>query len=647
MTNKEKQKKSHYIEDVIFLTRTGVGYVAEKDTKDGEIRIENQFLNTALHGDYVRVSVDLKTARGQKTGKVVSILARAKEEFVGTVHVKNNEYIIEPQDPRFYTHIKINKAGEFRVQENDKVLIKITDWGGGGNMPSGIIKENIGTRGEHETEIQAILLDRGIVSNFSHAVTTETKHVGETYTHLFEKEIPKRKDLRKARTFTIDPEDAKDFDDALSVKKLPNGNYEIGVHIADVSFFVKKKTALDIEAARRSTSLYLVDRTIPMLPATLSNDLCSLKPNEDRLTFSAILEMTPAGQVKSKWFGKTIIHSNKRFTYEGAQKVLDEKRGEFYEELSVLERIARHMRAKREEEGALSFAHDEVKFVLDEKGFPISVFRKKQFETNKLIEEFMVLANAEVARFMSEQDEKIKQSFIYRVHDLPDTEKIKELERVMHALHYKTSINKKRITSKDIATLLKQVAGAPHEEMIHMLTVRALAKAIYTTKNIGHFGLSLKYYTHFTSPIRRYPDLVVHRMLFNYLNKEKVSEREFQDYEAISRYATQAEISAQEAERASIKYKQAEYMSAHKEEIFDGIITGLTERGIFVSEAETLSEGMVSLRNLRDDYYVYDAKRASVIGTKTKKKYSLGDRVKIKVKRVDIEGRLIDYVFAE
>ncbi|MDP3725807.1 MAG: ribonuclease R [bacterium] len=643
----KKTKKIHYLEDVIFLTRTGVGYVAEKETKDGEIKIENQFLNTALHGDYVRVIVDPHTTRGQKTGKVVSVLARAKEEFVGTVHFKNNEYIVEPQDPRFYTYIKINTEGGVRIQENNKVLVKITDWGGDGNMPSGIIKENIGTRGEHETEIQAILLDRGIISDFSHAVITETKQIENAYTQAFSVEEKWRKDMRGVTTFTIDPEDAKDFDDALSVRKLQNGNYEIGVHIADVSFFVRKKTALDTEAARRSTSLYLVDRTIPMLPNILSNNLCSLRPNEDRLTFSAILEMTPQGQVKNKWFGKTIIHSNKRFTYEGAQKVLDEKRGEFYEELSVLCRIARHIRTKREEEGALSFAHDEVKFVLDEKGVPLSVFRKKQFETNKLIEEFMILANVEVARFMSEIDKNVKQSFIYRVHDLPDTEKIKELERVMHVLGYKTSINKKRITSKDIATLLKQVAGAPHEEMIHMLTVRALAKAIYTTKNIGHFGLSLKYYTHFTSPIRRYPDLVVHRMLFRYLNKEKISTQEFQDYEAISRYATQAEISAQEAERASIKYKQAEYMSAHAGEIFDGIITGLTERGIFVSEAETLSEGMISLRDLHDDYYVYDKKRTSVIGARTKKKYSLGDRVRIKVKRVDIEGRLIDYVFAE
>ncbi len=642
----KKRKEKKYLEDVIFLTRGGIGFVAEKDKKEGEVRIENQFLNTALHGDYVRVLVHPHMVRGRKTGEVISILARAKEEFVGTIHTINNERVVKPQDPRFYTHITIKKESDPRVQDGDKVLIKIIEWDTHTHTPHGVIKEKIGKGGEHETEMQAILLDRGIVSNFSSAVITETKHIENSYTRTFAEEVKQRKDIRSVPTFTIDPEDAKDFDDALSVRKLANGNYEIGIHIADVSFFVRKKTALDKEAARRSTSLYLVDRTVPMLPDALSNNLCSLKPNEDRLTFSVILEMTPEGHIKSRWFGKTIIHSNKRFTYEEAQRTLDEKRGNFYQELATLERIARRKRTKREEEGALSFAHDEVKFELDAHGTPIRVFRKKQFETNKLIEEFMVLANAEVAQLMSEKDEKIKQTFIYRVHDLPDNERIKELEKVMHALGYKTSLNKKRITSKDIAALLRQVTGAPHEEMIHMLTVRALAKAIYTTKNIGHFGLSLKYYTHFTSPIRRYPDLVVHRMLFEYLTKEKVPAREFEEYEAISRYATQAEISAQEAERASIKYKQAEYMSAHAEEIFNGIIAGLTERGIFVSEVETLSEGMVSLRDLRDDYYLYDAKKASVIGTKTKKKYSLGDKVKIKVKRVDVEGRLIDYIFA-
>ncbi|MBI2108738.1 MAG: ribonuclease R [Parcubacteria group bacterium] len=644
MTQKQKGA-SQYIEDVIFITRTGVGFVAFPDKKDGEVRIENRLLNTALNGDFVRVLVYPKKDEKQRSGEIEKIIARAKETFVGTLYSERGVVTVRPQDSRFYTHIVIPREESKGAKEGEKVLVKIVEWKTGKDIPLGSIIEVLGKKGEHETEIQAILRDRGIIDEFPNAVEEETRMIVSKYTERLIKELPTRRDMRKTLTCTIDPEDAKDFDDALSIQKLSNGNYEVGVHIADVSFFVRKGMALDIEAARRSNSLYLVDRTIPMLPSALSNDLCSLKPNEDRLTFGAVFEMTPLGIVKNRWFGKTIIHSNKRFTYEEAQGVLLGKSGNWHAELSVLNTMAKHIRAKREDEGALSFDHDEVKFELDAKGVPLRVFRKKSFDTNKLIEEFMILANREVAQYMSAKNPHIQQSFIYRVHDLPDADKIKELERVMRALGYEITLRKKNITSKDIANLLKQVKGAPHEEMVHMLTVRALAKAIYTTKNIGHFGLSLKHYTHFTSPIRRYPDLVVHRLLLKNLQKEKVSLEDLRRYEAVSRYATQAEISAQEAERASVKYKQSEYMAARVGHTFDGIITGLTERGIFVSEAETLSEGMVSLRDIGDDYYMYDEKKVAIIGRKTKKKYSLGDKVRIKVKKVDVEARLIDYIF--
>lgn len=640
-----EQKSEQFIEDVISLTRGGIGYVSLRDKEEGEARIENHLLNTALHGDYVQVLVYPKLVRGQATGEVVSVLARAKNDFVGTFHDKKGTFIVDPQDPRFYTHILIPGNERGGARDGEKVLVRISAWDEKTRIPFGSVIEILGKPGVHETEIKAILRDRGIVDEFPKAVLEEVREIERVYKELFKKEVRERKDLRHIKTFTIDPEDAKDFDDALSVEALPNGNYKIGVHIADVSFFVRKGTALDTEAARRSTSLYLVDRTIPMLPMVLSNDLCSLKPNEDRLAFSVIFEMSPLGEIKNQWFGKTIIHSVKRFTYEEAQRVLDQKQGALYEELSILRNLGRRVRSKREEAGALSFAHDEVKFILDEHGKPLRVFRKKHFETNKLIEEFMILANSAVARFMSVAHPTLKDSFIYRVHDVPDREKIQELELVMKALGYKISLKKKNISSKDIANLLKYVEGAPHQEMIHTLTIRALAKAVYTTKNIGHFGLSLKHYTHFTSPIRRYPDLIVHRMLLKSLRHEKIPLRDIKQYEAISRYATEAEIAAAETERASVKYKQAEYMAVRVGDTFDGIITGISERGIFVSEKETLAEGMVSLRDLTDDYYVFDEKRFSLVGKRTRKKYSLGDFVKIKIKRADIETRLIDYIF--
>jgi len=644
---KEQKGSSHYIENTIFITRGGSGYVvASEDKTIEDIKIENRFLNTALHGDYVRVLLHPKTMGQRQEGEVVTVLARTKEEFVGTVRKKNGVCFVDPQDARMYADIIIPSKEQKGVSDGDKVLVRIVKWEDGSQAPIGTIRENLGKSGVHETEMQAILRDRGFIEDFPKTVLNEAQDIQRRYKTLFEEETQHRKDIRNIPTFTIDPEDAKDFDDALSIQKLPNGNYEVGIHIADVSFFVKRKSALDVEAARRSTSIYLVDRTVPMLPSILSNDLCSLRPDEDRLTFSAILELTKDGIVKKRWFGKTIIHSDKRFTYAEAQKIMEQETGVFHEELFQLNSFAKKLRGKREERGALAFESDEVKFVLDENGKPIKIIKKERLETNKLIEEFMILANAEVAQFMSGTDKKIKESFIYRVHDLPNEDKIKELERLMHALGYSVPTRKKELTSKDIAILLKKVTDAPHQEMVHMLAVRAMAKAVYATKNIGHFGLSLKHYTHFTSPIRRYTDLVVHRLLLHFLNSgKKLLPEELREYEALSRYATQMEISANDAERTSIKYKQAEYMSEYIGQTYDGTITGLTERGIFVAENETRAEGMVRLGNLRDDYYVFDEKKFSIIGRKKKKKYSLGDRVKIKVKNVNLEARQIDYVF--
>jgi len=471
----------------------------------------------------------------------------------------------------------------------------------------------------------------------------EAQLLEERSTHLLTQEAGRRRDFRGIPTFTIDPDDAKDFDDALSVQKLPNGNFEVGIHIADVTFFVSEHSPLDQEAARRGTSVYLVDRTIPMLPLALSSDLCSLNPNEDKLTFSAVLELSPDGKIHKRWFGKTITRSKKRFTYEEAQKVLDTKRGPFFKELYQLSTLARKLRTKRFDAGAIAFEQEEVKFTLDKSGRPTRIFKKKRLETHKLIEDFMILANSEVARLFAEHDRNVEQTFIYRVHPLPEVDKIQELANLLQVLGYHRPKKHEQLTAKDLPKLLKEVEGEAHERIVQAAVIRAMAKAIYTTKNIGHFGLSLKHYTHFTSPIRRYPDIMVHRLLSRYLRGKPVPREAWSEYEALSRYATQMEITANEAEWDSIKYKQAEYMSERIGKSYEGVITGLIDRGIFVRENETLSEGMVRLRDIKDDYYVLDERTFSIVGKRKKRKYSLGDKVKIKVLRVNIEKRLIDY----
>jgi len=474
---KKQPAASQYIEGVIFLTRSGVGYIATNDTVIGEIKIGHRHLRTALHGDYVRALLHPKTRSERQTGEIVSILTRAKEYFVGTVRKEQSVCFVEPQDSRVYTTIVVPPKEQSRVREGDKVLVKIIKWKDGKEAPIGTILENLGKSGAHETEMRAILRDRGIVEDFPQAVSREAQDIKRRYQALFTKEIKKRKDLRSTPTFTIDPEEAKDFDDALSVRKLTNGNLEVGIHIADVSFFVKKKSVLGIEAARRSTSVYLVDRTIPMLPSTLSNNLCSLREGADRLTFSIILEVSKTGAVINRWFGKAIIHSNKRFTYREAQHVLNQKNGTFYTELVLLDTLAKTLQKERKKRGAISFERDEVTFMLDKKGKPLQILKKKRYATNKLIEEFMVLANGEVARFISETNKKIKEYFIYRVHDLPDHDKIHEIRRIMRALGYTIPPHKKKLTSKDISDLLECVKDAAHQEMIHLLAVRAMAKA--------------------------------------------------------------------------------------------------------------------------------------------------------------------------
>ncbi len=634
-------KATQTIEGIIRI-RPRVGGIMVFEETGTEIVIDKALLATALHEDIVQASIDPIAGRGH----IIKVVTRAKKDFVGTVvNDETGRTVVAMSDPKMYVDIVIPADKLSGAHAGDKVLAIIESWDASGT-PHGAVERVIGKAGLHETEINAIILDKGFKPGFSPAVERTAREIKEAYPALLAEEVKKRRDFRGTTTFTIDPADAKDFDDALSVRRLENGHYEIGVHIADPSFFIARHSPIDRAAVEKCTSIYLVDRTIPMLPEVLSNDLCSLNADEDKLTFSAVFEMTEGGAVVNRWFGRTIIRSNRRFTYEDAQRVLDAGTGEYYHELHMLDTMSQAIRKNRFAKGALEFSHDEVKFVLDANGTPISVVRREHVRTHELIEEFMILANAEVAGYMTKNDKKIMQMFVYRVHDVPQEDKMAEIMQVMRALGYNVPPKREGgYTIEDIAAILKMAEGGPHEHLVQMATVQSMAKAVYTTKNIGHFGLSLKYYTHFTSPIRRYPDIMVHRLLAYYLDGDKPPEQELTEYEALTRYATQMEIAASKAERESIKYKQAEFMASRVGGVFDGVITGVADRGIYVRENVSLAEGMVRLSDLRDDYYVLDKKTFSVVGERTKKSYTLGDKVRIQVTNANVEKKLIDYVF--
>lgn len=649
MKKEENGRKKLEVQGNIRISSRGIGFLSAEESPDKDIEIDPAYLNTALHGDLVRALVHpgpgtTKLAETTR-GEVLEVLMRARQEFVGTIKNEGGLFFLDPESRRMYTDIAIPQDKLGKAQAGDKAIVKITKWTDSKRPPLGEVLEVIGQAGKHETEMRAAALERGFRLSFSKEVLAEADDIKKRAAEIFADELSVRRDLRDLPTCTIDPADAKDFDDALSIVTLPNGDFEIGVHIADPSFYVKRGTAIDKEASRRATSVYLVDRTIPMLPEVLSNDLCSLNPNEDKLAFSAVFEMDKHANVKKRWFGRTIINSKKRFTYEDAQKTLDEKKGVFAAELALLDMLSKKLGEKRKEAGALSFERDEVRFEIDRDGKPVRIYKKPRLETNKLIEHFMVLANTEVAHFMASVSKRIEESFVYRVHTVPKEDKMREIINLMHALGYQVPRGKTDWTAKDVGKLLESVKGQEHEQIIQMATIQAMAKAVYATKNIGHFGLSLSHYTHFTSPIRRYPDTMVHRMLGDCLEKREIPDEELAEYEAMSRYATEQEIAANEAEWASERFKHAEYLATRIGTIYEGTITGLMEKGIFVSVNETLSEGMVRLRDIRDDFYLLDETTFSIVGQKKKRKFSLGDKVKIKVKKVDVEKRLIDFEF--
>ncbi len=637
-----RQKK--IITGIIQIARNGKGYIAwpEEASKE-DARIENQDLLGALNGDLVEVALTKFSSPPQ--GKVLKVISRAKNEFVTTLKEIEGQWFAVPVDPRFYRTIHLIGVPE-NTTANSKALIRLISFSGSAD-PEGEIITLIGPVGEHYAEMNAIVLEHGFAIEFPEEVKKEARLIEEHHARTIAEETIHRRDYRQLSTLTIDPADAKDFDDALSVHELSHDEYEIGIHIADVTFFVRPKTALDTEARKRSTSVYLVDATIPMLPEELSGNVCSLRENEDRLTFSAVFRMNRQAKVLERRFEKSIIRSKKRFTYEEAQITLDTQQGLYFHELTVLRDLARILKKEREQMGAIDFGDaNEVHFTLDEKGTPVSVKRVDRLETNTLIEEFMLLANREVAQYVSKLTQNIPEKsplFLYRIHDTPKEDRIEELATFVRAIGYDFGNKKRNHSPRDIIKLLKDIEGTAEENLIRTATVRSMAKAIYSTKNIGHFGLMLRHYTHFTSPIRRYPDILVHRILLSHLNHKLLTQEEFSNLEQLCIAASEQEARAVAAERESIRYKQVQYMTSKIGQEFDALISGVTDWGLYVEEKETSAEGLVRIRTLGNEYFNYVAKEYALVGEQSKKKYTLGDQVRVKLVATDPAARTLDF----
>jgi len=635
MNKKHKENTPEIIEDKIFITGKRNGFIRMPKEADVEIIEEN--LNTALHNDLVKVEIK------DRGSKVIEIIERAKTRFVGTILQDKNGNYLKSDDPKFHPRLEIDDSNK-NPGENIKVLVEMSPWSNPQENPKGQIIKVIGKKGENETEMESILLEKGFEPSFPDPVEKEATRISNNASNDFTDEIKKRKDFRDKVTFTIDPDDAKDFDDALSFHQLDNGNVEVGIHIADVTHYVDINSIIDKEAVQRCTSVYLVDRTIPMLPETLSNDLCSLNPNEDKLTFSAVFVLDKNAQVVEKWFGETIINSNKRFTYKNAQEVLDKGAGEFHNELKTLFDLAKLMRTERTKQGAISFGSSEYKFKLDEQGKAIEVYKKELMDTNELVEDFMLLANKEVAGYIvkKEKELKIQLPFIYRIHDYPKPDQISELIEFLKTIGYHLEKKDGKVSSRNLNDLLEKIEGSPEENLIATATLRSMTKAIYSLNNIGHYSLAFKHYTHFTSPIRRYPDMMVHRLMKRYLAGNDLNPRSIKKYKELTIKSTQQEAAAVNAERDSQKFKFVELMTQKIGEEFEGVISGITKWGVYV-QTKNGAEGMISLRSLKDDFYELDAKKYRLVGQKNHQKYTLGDEIKVRLVKTDLEKRVIDF----
>ena len=633
-------RKMETITGTVDYTNPRFGYVVNAQF-DHDIWVSRKDMKGALHGDEVEVAITKAEEKYRRPeGRVVRIIKRSRTEYVGRIELSKKFAFVVPDSRKMHHDIFVHLGKIRRAKPNDKVIVKIVQWPGErmeNDNPVGEVIDILGPAGQNDAEIHSIMAEFGLPFKFEKRLEHLAAEIDDG---INAKEIKKRWDFREVPTFTIDPFDAKDFDDALSYNDLGNGLIEVGIHIADVSHYVTPGTEIDDEAYSRATSVYLVDRTIPMLPEKLSNNLCSLRPEEEKLTFSAVFQLDKNANIKKEWYGRTIIRSDRRFTYEEAQEVIENGEGDYSNEIITLNNLSKILKKRRFDEGAVNFETVEVKFKLDKEGKPLDVIPKVRKDAHKLIEEFMLLANRGVATFIFK---KKRQPFVYRTHDFPDQEKLENF--ALFAKRFGHQINIKNNVAQTLNQLMEEIEGKPEQNVLESLAIRSMAKAKYTVEEDGHFGLAFDHYTHFTSPIRRYPDVMVHRLLQHYLDSGGQLKND--EYEDKCQHSSEMEKIAANAERASIKYKQVEFMLGRENEPFEGMVTGITEWGVFVEIIETKSEGMVRLADMEDDYYEFDEKNYRIVGQRNKKMITLGDKVKVMVKLADVDRRIIDLEFLE
>lgn len=624
---------------IVDMTQRGDAYVVI-DGHLYDVFVPSHKTMRAFNGDTVRVRITAMGKHKKPEGEITEIIKREKELFIGTLNV-TPQHCFAVTDDRFNNYdfyIPLEEVKKKKAVDGDRVIMRIKDWPPGMKNPIGEIVTKLGAPGEHASDMEAILVETGIIYNFPKEVEKEAEAIPLT---IPEEVIRKRLDIRDRFTITIDPYDAKDFDDAISYRVLENGNFEIGVHIADVSHYVRRGNPIDKEAYARGTSVYLVDRVIPMLPEKLSNNVCSLRPHEDKLCFSAIFEMDAEGNIETEWFGKTVIHSNRRFTYEEVQEIIENQKGEYAEEILKIDSIAKALRKKKFANGAISFETQEVKFILDENFVPTGLYVKERKDAHMLIEDLMLLANRRVAALLAKRHTKVP--FVYRVHDRPDMQRLEEFSLNARRFGYKLKLDSPKNISAELNRLMVEIKGKPEQNILENLAIRCMAKAVYTTKNIGHYGLAFDYYTHFTSPIRRYPDLMVHRILEDVIDQHSLTYPKLEDLEEHCRHSSATERKAMEAERESVKYKQVEFLSKHVGEEFDGVISGITPYGVFVELIANKCEGMIHVDEIQDEL-MYDESRRRLVSLSRSRNYELGDTIRIKVKKADLGQRRLDFI---